>query len=132
MDAVDGRSERAAQSLVGVLLLGAFVFRLPWIVPLLAVLVGLGAAGGPTLSPFHRAFGAWIAPRLGAPDHTLASETVRFQDALVAGLLGIATVMFGLGIALFGWALALAAAVTAVTAATTRVHLGEWLRRHRP
>ncbi len=132
-DAVDVRADRAIQSLVGVLVLAAFVFRLPWLVPGLAVLLGAGALGGPHLNVFHRAFTAWVTPRLSPADPaaTVDSTTVAAQDTLAAAILVVASVMFAIGLAFVGWVLALAEAVIAVLAATTPIHLGDRLPRWR-
>ena len=134
VDGVDARSDRAVQALVGVALLAAFVFGVPWLVPGFAVVLGIGAVGGPAANAFLRAFDAWISPRLPGPDRTLAdatvgAHTVRAQDRLAAVILAVASFAFVVGIGLIGWILVIAEAVVAILAATTRVHVGERLRR---
>jgi hypothetical protein len=134
VEGVDARTDRVAQGAVGVALIAAFVFRLPAIVPALALLLAVGAFAGPRANGIHRAFERWIAPRLPAPstelpEDTVATPTVRAQDALAAVILAVASLAFPFGIALVGWMLALGEAVVAIIAATTRVHLGDRFRR---
>jgi Domain of unknown function (DUF4395) len=134
VEGVDARTDRVAQGTVGVALLAAFVFRIPWLVPGLSLLLAVGALAGPRANGLHRALERWVTPRLPAPsstapDDTVAVPTVRAQDALAAAILAVASLAFLLGIALVGWVLALAEAVIAIIAATTRIHVGDRLRR---
>jgi hypothetical protein len=140
LDGVAARTDRVAQGVVGVALLAAFVFRIPWIVPALALLLAVAALAGPKADVSHIVFERWIAPRLpvlrGATVDTAAEETVPFptvraQDGLAAGLLLVASFAFPIGIALVGWVLVLAVAVAAIIAATTRIHIADRFRRHR-
>jgi hypothetical protein len=121
---VDARGDRLVQGLVGVLLLAAFVFRVPAVVPIVAILLGLSAAVGLRANPLHLAFTHWVLPRLGAGDATVPEQTIRGQDAFAAGLLAIASLGFFIGIPGLGWLFVIAEAVIAVVAATTLVHLG--------
>jgi thiosulfate/3-mercaptopyruvate sulfurtransferase len=130
-DPIDPRGDRLAQATVGVILLAGFVFRKPWVVPLVGVVVGVGAAIGPSANPFHRAYAAWLAPRLARSEGGVSAPTVRAQDAFAAALLGVATLAFLIGLAPVGWLLAVAEAIVAIIAATTFVHLGARLRRLR-
>ena len=125
---VDARADRSAQGVVAIVLLAAFVFRQIWVIPVLGVLVGAGAAFGPEGNPFHRAFGAYVAPRLSAATHHEDAAVVRAQDVLATALLGLATVTLLIGLGLVAWVVALAEAGVAVTAATTGVHLAVMLR----
>jgi hypothetical protein len=122
---IDARGDRLVQALVGVVLLAAFVFRVPVVVPIVAILLGISAAVGVRANPFHRAFTSWVLPRLGPDDATVGEQVVRGQDAFGAGLLGIAALAFFIGVPSVGWLFVLAEAVIAVVAATTLVHLGE-------
>ena len=132
---VDARADRTAQGVVAVALLGAFVFRQVWVIPILGVLVGAGAAFGPPGNPFHRAFTAYVAPRLPAATAFEDAATVRAQDVVAAALLAAATVTVLIGLGLVAWVIALVEAGIAVTAATTGIHLavmlGDRLRRRR-
>jgi hypothetical protein len=134
VEGVDARTDRVAQGTVGVALIAAFVFRIPWLVPALALLLAVAAFAGPRANGLHRVFERWIAPRLPAasnavPEATVATATVRAQDALATAILVVASLAFVLDIGLFGWLLALGEAVVAIIAATTRVHLGDRFAR---
>jgi hypothetical protein len=134
VEGVDARTDRVAQGAVGVALLAAFVFRIPWLVPVLSLLLAVGALAGPHANGLHLAFERCVSPRLPAPRGTapeakVPEPTVRAQDALAAVILAVASFAFLFGIAIVGWALALAEAVIAIIAATTRIHVGEQLRR---
>jgi hypothetical protein len=109
---------------VGVLLLAGFVFREPVIIPILAILLGLGALLGPSANPFHRAYAAWLLPRLHRDGVQVDPQTIRAQDAFAAIVLAVASLAFAVGLAGFGWLLVLVEAVVAVLAATTMVHVG--------
>jgi uncharacterized protein DUF4395 len=133
IDAVDARTDRAAQATVGVVLLASFVFRVTWIVPILALFLGVGALAGPEGNVLHKAFERWILPRLPAntapaTERSVPVETVRAQDALGAVILAAAALGFVLGIAPIGWVLVLGEAVIAILAATTRMHAADWVR----
>jgi hypothetical protein len=133
VEGVDARTDRIAQGAVGVALIAAFVFRVPWLVPALSLLLAIGALAGPRANALHRACGRWITPRLPPPgaaasEGTVAIPTVRAQDALAAAILAVASLAFLFGIAIVGWALALTEAVVSIIAATTRIHAGDRLR----
>jgi hypothetical protein len=126
-ESVDERGDRLVQGTVGVILQAAFVFREPWLVPIVAVALGAGALLGPGANPLHRAYRAWLRPRLGADDATISPATVQAQDASAAVALLIASLAFPIGLGGFGWLLVIAVAIVAIVAATTRVHVGERL-----
>jgi hypothetical protein len=121
---IDARGDRIVQGLVGVLLLAAFVFQVPAIVPILAILLGVGAALGPVANPFHRAYLAWVHPRLGPDAGSVPPETIRGQDAFAAVVLAVACVAFVVGLAGVAWFLVIIDGIIAVLAATTMVHVG--------
>jgi Domain of unknown function (DUF4395) len=126
---VDARGDRLVQGSIGVLLLAAFVFGVPVVVLVVGVVLAVGAATGPRANPFHVAFARLVAPRLGPGRALIDRQTIRRQDALVAGLCAVALLGFGLGIAPLGWLVVIAAAIVTIFAATTRIHLGDKLRR---
>jgi len=126
--AVDARDDRAAQAFVGVFLLAAFVFRLPWLVPLLAVALAGAAIAGPRWNPFLFVFDRLVAPRLGAVEQQVDATVVQMQDAFTVGL----AVLASLGLLLikpFGWLVVIVAAIAAVLAASTGVHVGATVLR---
>ena len=131
---VDSRADRTAQGVVAVILLSAFVFRQMWIIPVLGVLVGAGAAFGPGGNPFLRLFEAFVAPRLPAPTTFEDPVTVHAQDVLAVALLGVASLTMLISLNVVSWVIALVEAGVAATAATTGVHVGvavrDRLRRH--
>jgi hypothetical protein len=126
---IDARGDRAVQSAVGVVLLAAFVFGVPIVVPIVGVLLVAGAAIGPHANPLHLAYVRMVAPRLGPATATVDPPTIRRQDVLLAGLCAIATIGFGLGVSTLSWFVVVIAALVAIIAATTRVHLGDQLQR---
>jgi hypothetical protein len=137
VEGVDARTDRVAQGTVGVALLAAFVFRVPWLVPSLALLLAVSALGGSRANGLHQVFEQWVGPRCptragSAPEETVAENTVRLQDALATVILLVASLAFVLGIGFVGWLLALGEAVIAIVAATTRVHIADRLRRSFP
>ncbi len=126
---IDARGDRLAQGSLGVLLLGAFVFGVPLVVLIVGGLLAAGAAVGPRASLFHVAFARLVAPRLRPATELIDPQTIRRQDALIAGLCAVAMLGFGLGIGALGWLVAIAAAIVTIFAATTGIHLGDKLRR---
>jgi hypothetical protein len=131
---VDARADRAVQGALAVLTLGAFVFRVAWLIPILALLVGVGAALGPERNPLNVLYTTTVGPRLRPSPATVPAETVRSQDVLAFGLLAVATLCLLIGLGGFAWILAVVEGLIAAVAATTGLHLGVWIRdqlRHR-
>jgi hypothetical protein len=127
-DPVDARADRVVQGAIAVVMLGAFVFRAAWVIPVLAVVVGVGAVAGPAGNLLHRLFAAFATPRLSAPQAVVPAPTVQAQDLLAAALLVFATLCLLITLGGIAWIVALAEAGVAAVAATTRVHLGVVLR----
>jgi len=125
---VDSRADRTVQATVAVIVLAAFVFRQIWVLPILGVLVGAGAAFGPGGSPFHRVFAGYVSPRLSAPTSHEDAATIQVQDVLATALLGAATLSMLIGLNLVSWVIALVEAGVAAIAATTGVHVGVAVR----
>ena len=136
--AVDDREFRVVQGILAVGLLAAFVFGLPWIVPVATVVTGLGALFGPAGNPLHAGYRALLGRReIGnaRPLPPVAESSVRTLDLLATGLLALASLGLGVGISGIGWLVALVEAVVAAIAAFTRYNvataLREQLRRDR-
>jgi hypothetical protein len=127
-DAVDARIDRLVQSTVGVILLAAFVFGFPVVLPALALLLGAGGLAGPPANVFHWAYSRGLAGRLPPDDATVPYETVRAQDLLGAAILVVASGAYAIGLGPVAWLLAVAEAGIAIVAATTGLHLGEYIR----
>jgi hypothetical protein len=121
--AVDARADRAAQAIVGVILLAAFVFRLPWLVPVLAVVLAPGALLGPRANPFVITFDRLVSPRLSPAEQKIDGTIVQAQDVFTVALAVVASLGL-LVIKPFGWLLVIATAISAVVAASTGVHAG--------
>jgi hypothetical protein len=125
---VDSRADRTSQGVVAVVLLSAFVFGQMWVVPVLAVLVGVGAAFGVGGNPFLRLFSAFVAPRIPTATTFEDPETVHAQDVLAVALLGAAILALLISLNVVAWIIALIEAGVAATAATTGVHVGVAVR----
>jgi hypothetical protein len=121
----DARADRAAEGAVGIVLLGGFVFRMPWIVPVVGIVLGAAALGGARTDLLRGAFARLVAPRLGPPVGFLDPATLRAQDGVLAGLCGLASLAF-MVLTSLGWLIAIAAAIVAIVAATAGIHLGAW------
>jgi hypothetical protein len=116
---IDEREVRSAQAAVGVLLLGAFVFRVPPLVAGVTVVVAIGAAVGPAANAFHAVYRAVVGPRLKPPEETVPTGDARALDLLATGLLLLACAAFLVGIDVLGWFFTLVEAAIAVVTATT-------------
>jgi hypothetical protein len=124
---IDGRSDRFAQGAVGILLLAGFVFRIPWLVPIVAILLAAGAALGPQANLLQVAFARLVLPRLPPGDTWVEARTARDQDMLLAALCVLASLMF-LVFTPAGWLVAIVAAVVAIVAATAGIHVADQVR----
>ena len=124
---VDARADRIVEGVVGIVLLAGFVFRLPWLVPVLTVILAVGAAAGPRANLFHLGFSRLLAPRLPHVEASVPAATIRAQDALLAGLGAVASLAFLVDIYVLGWPFVIAAALVAILASTTTIHVGERL-----
>jgi hypothetical protein len=116
---IDERELRAVQGALGILLLAAFVFRIPLLVTGLAIVVVIGAAFGSRFNAFHVVYRTVVGPRLEPARAWVAPIAVRMLDVLAAALLLIAAAAFAVGIDGIGWLFALAEAAVAVVEATT-------------
>jgi uncharacterized protein DUF4395 len=121
---VDARADRGVQAAIAVLILGGFVFRQPWVVPLVLLPEALGALGGPARDPLYLLAGRIVASRLPPGEEAQDAATIRGQSVVAVVLLGVASVAFLFSVDALGWAFALVEAGIAVIAATTRVHAG--------
>ena len=122
---VDGRADRAAQGTIGIVLLAGFVFRWWWVAPIVMVIAGLGALGGPPSNPLYWVYARTIGTRLAGSAIALDDQTARAQDAFIAILLALATLMYVAGVSIVGWLISVAVGIVAIIAATTGIHLGD-------
>jgi hypothetical protein len=127
---VDGRVLRLQQGTVTVLLLGGFVFQIPWMIPVAAALPGLDlvlGSRGPTAS-FWRAA---LARRAGPPAGFETAGAARTQALAVFTALVIATLFMLAGVGALATVLAILVAGLAALCATGLFCLGAELDRRR-
>jgi hypothetical protein len=105
-------------------LLAGFAFDQPWVAPVFAVVLLLGAAFGPKYGPFLRLYAEVIKPRLGPPAELEDPRPPRFAAAVGVVFLTLATLAFVGGAATLGWALALVVAALAGLSAATGICVG--------
>src|SRR5262245_58879917 len=87
---VDERELRAAQGVIAILLLAAFVFRIPLLVTGIAIVVLVGAAFGTRFNGFHVIYRSVVGPRLEPARAWVDPHAARMLDALAAALLLVA------------------------------------------
>src|SRR5215475_13929443 len=88
---VDARAVRFELAVIAVALLGAFVFRVKWVVPVLAVVVAVGVGFGARANLFRRVFSAVGAARLGPATVTVPARAVRFSELFAVAMLTLAS-----------------------------------------
>jgi hypothetical protein len=125
---IDARADRLVEGTVAIALLAAFVFRQPLAAPVIGLVIAIGAAFGPRANALHVAIATVVTPRLPAAVDWVDAATVRLEDALVAVLLGLASLAFLAGVDGAGWLAVLLAAGIALLAATTGYHVASVLR----
>jgi hypothetical protein len=121
---IDPRGPRFNQAMIAALLLVGFVLDWGPIVPVVAVVLALGAALGPRFGPFLALYAHVIRPRLGPPAELEDPRPPRFAATLGAVVLTASTVAFLADAEVLGWALALLVALLAGLAASTGICVG--------
>lgn len=121
---IDPRGPRFNQAVLTVVLLVAFVADLRFLVPVMAVVLFLGAAFGAPYGPFLRLYSTVIRPRLGPPKHLEDPRPPRFAATVGTVFLAASSVAFLLDAQVLAWALALVVAVLAGLAATSGLCIG--------
>ncbi len=123
---------RFTQGAVAVLVLGGFVFRLIWVNPVVAAIVGVSLLLGPNADVFGVAYDRWLNVLRRSP--TAEPEArVRLVMATSLALLAVATVAGLGGLDGIAWLIALIAAGAATLYATTGiVAAGAFQVRRRP
>jgi hypothetical protein len=114
---------RFEQVVVTVVLLAGFVFRVPWVVPVLALLLGAAALAGPAANVFGRSYAYLFFGRTPVERAAEPPRVTRITRLVETGLLLAASVVFLLGADGFAWALALPVAAITGLAATTGINL---------
>jgi len=117
---VDERAARLVQGVVAVVLLASFVFAWGWGVPLVALVVAVGAVRGPGGNPLHLLVARTGVLR-GAPPtgEVMPGAGVRALDLVATALLGVATLFLLVGFEPLAWVMSLGEAAIAAIAAST-------------
>jgi hypothetical protein len=118
---VDARAVRFELAAAAVVLLGAFVFRIPWAVPAVAILMAIGVGFGARANLFRQVFAALAEDRLGPVTATEPAPAVRFAELFAVAVLTLATLVFAVGIGGLAWFLALIEAGVCAVHATTGI-----------
>ncbi len=131
---IDPRGPRFNQSVLATALVLGYLFQVPAVAPVFAVVLFLGAAFGPRYGPFLRLYVEVVKPRLGPPKELEDPRPPRFAATVGVIFLGSATVAFVLGASTAGWILSLIVAVLAGLAASSGICVGcemylWWARR---
>ena len=121
---IDPRGPRTNQAVLATVLVAAFLFDLPWLAPVFAVVLFLGAAFGPKYGPVLRIFQTVIRPRLAPPAELEDPRPPRFAASVGVVFLVSATIAFALGATTLGWVLSLIVAALAALAAISGVCVG--------
>jgi O-antigen/teichoic acid export membrane protein len=129
---VDARIQRVEQGVVTIVLLAGFVFSIPWMYAVAAVLPLLDAAlgvHGPTTVVWNGVF----ARRLGVPRSFERAAAARAQYLVVFAVLVIATLLLLADLGSLATILAVLTAAVSAAAATGLFSVGVELdRRNRP
>jgi hypothetical protein len=121
---IDPRGPRFNQAVLAAALVVGWLLDAPGVVPVLAVVLLLGAAFGPRYGPFLRFYAEVVRPRLRPPAEMEDPRPPRFAAAVGVVFLAAATVAFALDAVGLGWALALIVAGLAGLAAATGICVG--------
>jgi hypothetical protein len=129
---VDARIQRLEQGVVTVLLLAGFVFGIPWMYPVAAVLPLLDAALGPH-GPTAIAWNGLLARRLGVPRAFEPAAAARAQYLVVFAALVVATLLLLGDLGGLATVFAVLTAAVSAAAATGLFSVGVELdKRNRP
>ena len=121
---IDPRGPRFNQAILAIVLLLAFIGDLRVVVPIMAVVLFLGAAFGPRYGPFLRVYADLVRPRLRPPKHLEDPRPPRFAAAVGTAFLTAATVAFLVDAQVVAWGLTLTVAMLAGLAASSGLCIG--------
>jgi uncharacterized protein DUF4395 len=121
---IDPRGPRFNQGAITVLLLAGFLTDFRPIVPIIGVVLLLGAAFGPRYGPFLRLYADVVRPRLSPPAELEDPRPPRFAATIGVAFLAAASAAFAAGSTGLGWGLGLIVAALAGLAATTGICVG--------
>jgi hypothetical protein len=128
LDVIDARGPRTNQAVIGTLSAVALLTGAWWIVPLLALQLGLGLTLGRRWCLPCLAYFELIQPRFGEGPLE-DSRPPRFANMIGAGCLTAATAFFLAGLSGAGWLLTGLVAALALLAAVTGFCTGCWLHK---
>src|SRR5262245_27764781 len=132
MPDVDARIQRLEQGVVTVLLLAGFVFSIPWMYPVAAVVPLLDAALG-AHGPTTAVWNALLAGRVGVPRTFEPAAAARAQYLVVFAILVVATLLLLMDVGSVATVLAVLTAGVTAAAATGLFSVGAELeKRNRP
>jgi hypothetical protein len=121
---IDPRGPRWNQAVLAVGLGVGFLVDWWYVAPVFAVVLALGALGGPRYGPVLRFYATVVRPRLAPPRELEDPRPPRFAATLGTSFLALATVAFLAGAGLLGWVLVLVVAALAALSAATGLCLG--------
>ncbi len=121
---IDSHGPQFNQAVLALGLVAAFIFSLWLVVPILGLILGIGAIFGARYGLFLRIFADLIKPRLRRPGTVEDPRPPRFAAIVGTIFLFGATVAFVAGFTVVGWTLALIVAALAGLAATTGLCIG--------
>jgi hypothetical protein len=122
-EARDAGALRFEQAAVTVALLAGFVFGVPLVVPVAAVLLAAALVAGPRANLFARAYRAAMASRASSNRPGEAPEVTRLTRIVEVALLVLGSVPVAFGIEGLAWVFALPVAAITGLAATTGINL---------
>jgi hypothetical protein len=119
---IDPRALRFEQAVVTIALLAGFVFGLPLVIPLVAVLLAVAVGAGERANVFTRAhaalFGRSASFRIAEP-----AAVTRLTRLVVVGLLALGSLFVLFGVGALPWVFALPVAAITGLAATTGINV---------
>lgn len=121
---IDSRLPRWNQGVLTAVLLISFVLDFWYAIPVMAIVLGLGTAFGPSGNPVMLFFVKVLRPRLSPPSSVEDPRPPRFASLVGTIFLIGSSLAFALGASAIGWVLALVVAVLAGLATTTGFCLG--------
>jgi hypothetical protein len=119
---IDPRALRFEQAVVTIALLAGFVFGLPLVIPLVAVLLAVAVGAGERANVFTRAhaalFGRSASFQIAEP-----AAVTRLTRLVEVGLLALGSLFVLFGVGALPWVFALPVAAITGLAATTGIHV---------
>jgi len=119
----DGRALRFEQSIVAIALLAGFVFKVPWLIPAVAVVLAVAAVAGPAGNALARLYDVLFGTTIGADGSGETIELARLTRLVEVVLLAVGSVLVVLGGYGLAWVFGLPVAGITAVAATTGINL---------